>query len=403
MASNQRPKLGPDGIHPEALKITKQLQQEGFATYLVGGCVRDLLSGIQPKDFDIGTMAYPRQVKRVVHDAYIIGKRFRLVLVKRGAELFEVATFRREPTLEELEQQKLEAEKSFGDNIFGSPQEDALRRDFTLNGLFYDPIKDELIDYCRGLDDIKAHTVRMIGDPNKRLLEDPIRILRALRLAHKLEFKIESDLHKAMFQHAESLKQSALPRRREEILKILRLKDPSLALMEAFDLKILEYIFPSLHRLYQSKEKLPEFNMYLRKIHNHVMDKENPLELFSYLMLAYYRSAIDSDPYRKIQSNDLLKNEELKRFMSQELGMYNVEQSLFTKALEMQSRIKKIGSENRFINETTPLAVMLARADYLLSSEKLHDWEQAMKNFVPGAKKREHFQRRRKKAKPQND
>jgi poly(A) polymerase len=385
MTSNQRPKLDSNHIHPEALKITQQLQKEGFTTYLVGGCVRDLLSGIQPKDFDIGTIAHPRQIKRAINDAYIIGKRFRLVLVKRGTELFEVATFRREATAEDLPAEG--EDKTFGDNIFGSPQEDAMRRDFTLNGLFYDPIQDELIDYCNGLRDIKQHTVRMIGDPEKRLQEDPIRILRALRFSHRLDFKIESQLREAMMKYAHTLKTSVLPRRREEILKLLRLKDPTLALTEAHDLHILEHIFPSLDKIYHQPERLIEFNLFMRKIHSVVIDSDNPAELFGYLMLAYYRSVIEPDPYKRVYAHDILKNEQLKNFMSLELGMYNVEQSLFAKALEFQNRIRRSdGSDASFMNESIPLAIMLAKADYLLSCEKLHNWETALEKFTPRSK-----------------
>jgi len=386
--------LCPENIHPEAFKITEQLQREGFKTYLVGGCVRDLLSGIAPKDFDIGTMAHPKQIKRVINDSYIIGKRFRLVLVKRGTELFEVATFRREATAEETAAATTE-DRPLGDNIFGSPQEDAMRRDFTLNGLFYDPVQDELIDYCNGLPDVKNHIVRMIGDPDKRLQEDPIRILRALRFSHRLDFKIEPQLREAMRVHASSLKNSVLPRRREEMLKLLRLNDPTLALMEAHDLHILEHIFPSLEKIHQNPEQLIEFNMYLRKIRSFVVDIENPAELFGYLMLAYYRSTIEQDPFKKVYAHDILKDENLKKFMNQELGMYNVEQSLFAKALEFQARLKKLNGDTNFMNDSVPLALQFAKADHLLSSEKFHEWEMALEKFNPRPKHNSHNKRRR--------
>lgn len=384
MTIKQRPRLCAEFIHPEAYRITERLQKEGFETYLVGGCVRDLLSGIQPKDFDIATHANPKQVKKFINDAYIIGKRFRLVLVKRGSDLFEVATFRRDPTPEELAEAATQEDKSLGDNLFGTPQEDALRRDFTLNGLFYDPVKSELIDYCHGLKDIEHHTVRMIGDPAVRLQEDPIRILRALRLSHRLDFKIESNLRENMKTYAHTLKNSVLPRRREEILKILRLKDPSNTLMEAHDLHILEHVFPSLDKIYHNPEQLEEFDLYLKKIHSFVIDPDNPAELFAYLMLAYYRSTIEADPYKKVFAGDILKNENIKQLMSNELGMYNVEQSLFAKALEFQHRLKKLDHDSHQ-NEAIPLAIMMAKTDHVLSSEKLHEWERVLEKIVPKA------------------
>lgn len=380
MTIKQRPRLAPEFIHPEAYRITERLQREGFETYLVGGCVRDLLSGIQPKDFDIATHANPKQVKKVISDAYIIGKRFRLVLVKRGSDLFEVATFRRDATEEELSQIS-EDDKSAGENLFGTPQEDAMRRDFTLNGLFYDPVKDELKDYCHGLKDIKSHTLRMIGDPSTRLQEDPIRILRALRLSHRLDFKIESSLRESMKKYAHTLKNSVLPRRREEILKIMRLQDPSNTLMEAHDLHILEHVFPSLDKIYRNPDQLNEFNLYIQKIQKFVLDIDNPAEVFAYLMLAYYRSTVEADPFKKIFAGDILKNEDLKQLMSNELGMYNIEQSLFAKALEFQHRLKKPDPDSQ--NEAIPLAIMMAKADHVLSSEKLHEWEQVLEKIVP--------------------
>lgn len=385
MTIKQRPRLSAEFIHPEAYRITERLQKEGFETYLVGGCVRDLLSGVQPKDFDIATYANPRQVKKYISDAYIIGKRFRLVLVKRGSDLFEVATFRRDATSEEaaaIVEAAAQDEKPSGDNLFGTPQEDALRRDFTLNGLFYDPIKGELIDYCKGLVDVESHTVRMIGDPAVRLPEDPIRILRALRLAHRLDFHIEPRLRENMKIYAHTLKNSVLPRRREEMLKILRLKDPSLTLMEAHDLHILEHVFPSLDKIYRNPEQLEEFDLYLKKIHSCVLDPDNPAELFAYLMLAYYRSAIDPDPYKKIFAGDILKNESVKELMAMELGMYNIEQSLFAKALEFQHRLKKLGPESHQ-SEGIPLAIMMAKTDHVLSSEKLHEWEKVLEKIIP--------------------
>ncbi|MES2770170.1 MAG: poly(A) polymerase [Bdellovibrionota bacterium] len=398
MTIKQRPRLAPEFIHPEAYRITERLQREGFETYLVGGCVRDLLSGIQPKDYDIATYASPKQVKKFISDAYIIGKRFRLVLVKRGSDLFEVATFRRDATDEEMSQID-EDDKTSGDNVFGTPQEDALRRDFTLNGLFYDPVKDELKDYCHGLKDIKSHTLRMIGDPVTRLQEDPIRILRALRLSHRLDFKIESSLRESMKTYAHTLKKSVLPRRREEILKIMRLQDPSNTLMEAHDLHILEHVFPSLDKIYLNPEQLNEFNMYIKKISTFVIDIDNPAEVFAYLMLAYYRSTVDPDPFKKVFASDILKHEDLKQIMTMELGMYNVEQSLFAKALEFQHRLKKLDQDSHQ-NEAIPLAIMMAKADHVLSSEKMHEWERVLEKIVPKA--HAPYRKKRRTRRPRN-
>ena len=165
----QKPHLHASWIDPDAIEIVERLQRAGFTSYLVGGCVRDLLAGIHPKDYDIATNALPNEVKKKVWGSYVIGRRFRLVLVKRGEQQYEVATFRRSSKPEDFSEGE---EQPVGDNFFGTPEEDALRRDFTINALFYDPIKDELIDYAKGLADIESCTLRMIGDPKTRILED---------------------------------------------------------------------------------------------------------------------------------------------------------------------------------------------------------------------------------------
>src|ERR1700722_9571945 len=188
MNVTDKPQLHQDWIDPHAYGIVKALQRAGYTTYLVGGCVRDLLLNVAPKDFDIATSALPEEVRKVIYRSYVIGKRFRLVLVRREEQQFEVATFRREVRPDEMGE---ETPASFGDNVFGTPEEDAQRRDFTINGLFYDPVANQLIDFAEGLPDLENFVVRMIGDPAKRLLEDPIRIMRALRLKHMIGFVLD--------------------------------------------------------------------------------------------------------------------------------------------------------------------------------------------------------------------
>ncbi|MCB0321333.1 MAG: poly(A) polymerase, partial [Bdellovibrionales bacterium] len=219
MNVTQKPCLHQEWINRDALEIVRTLQDRGFTTYLVGGCVRDLLLNKHPKDYDIATDARPGDVKRFIANSYIIGRRFRLVLVKRGSQQFEVATFRRDLKDDEV----LPEHISGGDNLFGSPEEDANRRDFTINGLMYDPIQDQLLDFCGGLADLEGKTVRMIGEPSQRLKEDPIRILRGIRLAHLIRFSLEPELRQAIQDNAAALLDTALPRRREEILKYLRI------------------------------------------------------------------------------------------------------------------------------------------------------------------------------------
>ncbi|MEL6185770.1 MAG: poly(A) polymerase, partial [Myxococcota bacterium] len=194
-----------EDIDPQAVSAIKRLRRYGYKGYLVGGCVRDLLLSISPKDFDIATDARPEEVKSVFRNSRIIGRRFRLVhLYYRGGKVLEVATFRAAITSEEEEEGRGDL-LIRRDNVFGTEQEDAQRRDFTINALFYDPERGEIIDHVGGLDDIDAKVVRMIGDPDVRLREDPVRILRAIRFRAKAELTIEPSLEAALSRHVEEL------------------------------------------------------------------------------------------------------------------------------------------------------------------------------------------------------
>ena len=370
-----KPRLHHSFINPHASGIVKALQKSGHETYLVGGCVRDLLVGIIPKDFDIATHAKPNQIKKLIYNSYIIGKRFRLVLVKRDQLQLEVATFRRD-----IRDDDKEKDLPKGDNIFGSPQEDANRRDFTINGLFYDPINDKLIDYCNGLEDLESHTVRMIGDPDTRLTEDSIRILRAIRLAHKLNFSIEPKLRHHLEKHADSLQESALPRRREEFLKFLRLKDPSRAFIEAHDLGVLKVIAPNIHNAINNEYFIDE----LRNFHVRYIDKNSPLVLFSQFIHAYYRCLMQTPDDYIAHAHELLEDEKLSAIMRDELGMFRYEQSLTAKSIQIQTmlarrgQLEKKGQQRQLAivhSESYPLAVNFAKVSLNIAPGDLIFWE----------------------------
>src|SRR5262245_23192571 len=199
-------------IDPDALKVLYRLQEGGYIAYLVGGSVRDLLLERRPKDFDIGTSAHPHQIKKLFRNCWIIGRRFRLAHVKFGSKTIEVATFRRQLPAAEVDAEASERSDAadangdnrgnlteagrpdrmiYRDNTYGTPQEDAFRRDFTVNALFYDIATFSIIDYVGGLRDLDAKVIRSIGEPDVRFLEDPVRMLRAVVLAARLEFTID--------------------------------------------------------------------------------------------------------------------------------------------------------------------------------------------------------------------
>jgi poly(A) polymerase len=223
-------------IDADALKVLYRLRQFDHIAYLVGGSVRDLLLGRTPKDFDVGTSAHPYQVKRLFRNCWIIGRRFRLAHVKFGPKIIEVATFRRQvPAGTEEEPVAVPPVPAppgaaiddadllvHHDNTFGTPEEDAFRRDFTLNALFYDIETRSIIDYVGGLEDIRTSLIRCIGVPAERFQEDPVRMLRAVALAARLDFRIDEPILRAIDRYHGELARSAPARLMEEIYKVLR-------------------------------------------------------------------------------------------------------------------------------------------------------------------------------------
>ena len=227
-------------VDPDALKVLYRLKDAGFKAYIVGGGVRDLLLGRRPKDFDIGTDAHPYQIKKLFRNCFIIGRRFRLAHIRFGTKVIEVATFRRQVTEEELAEAEVQAAAAppaaagpqsgasahdhlmHRDNTFGTPEEDAFRRDFTLNALFYDIATFSIIDYVGGLDDLRARVVRCIGDPVVRFREDPVRMQRAVSFAARLGFAIDPPVLDAIATERHRIALAAPARLAEEYYKILR-------------------------------------------------------------------------------------------------------------------------------------------------------------------------------------
>ncbi|WP_295435022.1 polynucleotide adenylyltransferase PcnB [uncultured Thiodictyon sp.] len=207
-------------ISEYALKVLYKLKQEGFAAHLVGGGVRDLLLGHEPKDFDVATDATPEQVRGVFRNCRLIGRRFRLAHVHFGREIIEVATFRGTGADDDDADRHVENGMIVRDNSYGSIAEDALRRDFTINALYYDISNFSLIDYTGGLDDIRTGQLRLIGDPEQRYREDPVRMLRAIRFACKLGFRVEPRTERPLFALGALLGDIAAARLFDELIKM---------------------------------------------------------------------------------------------------------------------------------------------------------------------------------------
>ena len=197
-------------IDQDALRVLYRLSDLGYTAYLVGGGVRDLLLGRQPKDFDVGTSAKPNEVKRAFRNCFLIGRRFRLAHVRFGSKVIETATFRQESqTVGEIIEHA--AEGPFEDNTFGTPETDAYRRDFTVNGLFYDIKTFAVIDWVGGLKDLKKKLIRSIGDPMIRFREDPVRMMRAVKFASRLDFTIEKGTERAIRKLHSCITTAAVP------------------------------------------------------------------------------------------------------------------------------------------------------------------------------------------------
>jgi len=225
-------------IDPEALKVLYRLKNHGFVGYLVGGGVRDLLLNRRPKDFDISTSAHPQQVRKLFRNSFIVGRRFRLVHVRFGKKMVEVATFRRasEPEAGDTLIRR--------DNTFGTPEEDAFRRDFTVNALFYDIANFSVIDWVGGLGDLEARTIRTIGDSAVRFREDPVRMLRAVALAARLDFGIDADTGEAIRFLRGEIVRSSPARILEEFYKILRQGRSRRTFEMLHEFGLLAYLFP---------------------------------------------------------------------------------------------------------------------------------------------------------------
>ncbi|MEO6171109.1 MAG: polynucleotide adenylyltransferase PcnB [Lysobacter sp.] len=207
-------------ISPNALRVLYRLRDGGFSAYLVGGAVRDLLAGRQPKDFDIATSATPEEVKQLFRNCRLIGRRFRLAHVVFGREIIEVATFRANTDDGSGDRELHEGGRLLRDNVYGTIEDDAVRRDFTANALYYTIEDFSVRDYTGGFEDVQNRLMRLIGDPETRYREDPVRMLRAVRLAAKLGFEIEAATAEPIARLAPLLAESASARLFEECLKL---------------------------------------------------------------------------------------------------------------------------------------------------------------------------------------
>lgn len=273
MQSATKPTIEPDILrredHPvsrsmideNSLKVLYRLRRHGYRAYLVGGSVRDLLLGRQPKDFDVGTDATPEQVRKLFRNCRLIGRRFRLAHIMFGRNcLIEVATFRRKPEPNEIPAAD-EGGLHFAENVFGTPQEDAFRRDFTINALFYDIDDFSIVDYVGGFKDLRNGIIRVIGDPDERFAEDPVRMLRALEFAARLGFELDETIPPAIDRCAEQIAAASPARIREELMELFRHKVAGRVLQKADRFGLLEFLLPNINASRETFDLLRQLDM----------------------------------------------------------------------------------------------------------------------------------------------
>jgi poly(A) polymerase len=283
-------------IDSDALKVLYRLHESGATAYLVGGSVRDLLLSRRPKDFDIGTSAHPYQVKKLFRNCWIIGRRFRLAHVRFGLKTIEVATFRKHiPAGTESEPASPVSHASSAspashgehDNTFGTPEEDAFRRDFTINALFYDISTFSIIDYVGGLSDLKDGLIRCIGDPNERFQEDPVRMLRAIVMASRLDFRLDRPIVDAIAKHRGLMATASSARLIEEYYKILRSGYAELTFRGLAEHRLLDPVTPEIQRGAKHQalwDSLAALDAYRRKFESAPATLRNPVLLGTLLL-----------------------------------------------------------------------------------------------------------------------
>jgi len=287
-------------IPENVLKVLYRLHRSGYRAYLCGGSVRDLLMGRTPKDFDVVTDAHPAEVRRLFRNSRIIGRRFRLVHIIFQDQVVEVATFRREPERVAVEEGAPEDFLITDDNTFGTPLQDARRRDFTINALFYNIADFSVIDYVGGIDDLAEGRVHIIGDPDLRFREDPVRMMRAIEFASRLGFEIEKETYDAILRHRTEILKASPPRVSEEILELLRRGWSRGAIRLMVDTGLLEPLLPEVYNAIRG-ESAPYFWKMLEVLDRTVQSgrKISDAVLLSVLMLPWVIEEAEREEERR--------------------------------------------------------------------------------------------------------
>ena len=402
-------------IDDDALKVIYRLQQHDFETYLVGGGVRDLLLDRRPKDFDVGTSAHPQQIKRLFRNCWIIGRRFRLAHIKFGDKTLEVATFRKQLPPEtdteratreaERERAKREAERTGvrpkrfipRDNTFGTAEEDAFRRDFTINALFYDASTRAILDYVGGIEDIRRRMIRSIGDPNERFIEDPVRMLRAVVLAARLDLSIDPAVQAAIRKHRGEIVHSSPARLVEELYKIGRSGSAERIINDLGEAGLLRHIAPELDKARAQPlwRSLAALDRYRRQYEDSPPTLSNPILLGS-LVAPFTRI----EPPRRRASKDPLA----KRPLEVKLGVLPVARRDVERLRQVLDLQRRLAGEHLTPRVRRGLLNRSAFTDALTwmelhgqTPELLESWRDAAAHGVEGVDENRPRRRRRRR------
>ncbi len=371
-------------IDDEAIKVMRRLQQHGFDALLVGGGVRDLLLGETPKDFDVVTDAHPGQIRKIFRNSRLIGRRFRLVHIMFRGKIIEVSTYRRD--IDEKPEKKEDGDLyRRRDNSFGTQEEDAFRRDFTINALYYDARSFDVIDYVGGVRDIKNKVIKCIGEPDIRFKEDPVRMLRAIRFAARLGFSIDKDTYAGILRNYKEIKKASPFRLLEEIYKLFLFgkSEPTFRLLK--ECKLMSIMLP----------ELDEFTSEIKEGENSVWSflaaLDDGLTTVSRIRAALLLAVLYYGPFKKHLKEQHKKNSKVlyedvaAEVISELTSIYRVPKKIyyhiihiFTMQRYFQSNSKYRISPNKLVaREYFPEALALFELDVKVShgdTKLLHTW-----------------------------
>lgn len=287
--------LHPEGISTSALKVVSRLTESGFQAYVVGGCVRDLLLGKSPKDFDVATDAHPEEVRELFRNSRIIGRRFRIVHVRFGREIVEVATFRAPHDEAATAKHFNDDGRILQDNIYGTFDEDVQRRDFTMNALYYQPETDTLHDHVGGVEDLDARRIRLIGEPESRFREDPVRMLRAIRFRAKLGFDIEPETESSLRRLGYLLQDIPPARLFEEILKLFMNGHGEASFHEMVEFELFGWLFPDSRRTFDMFPARELIRLALASTDARIVEEKPVTPAFVFAALLWYPFVQEQD------------------------------------------------------------------------------------------------------------